>query len=119
VTGLPTQTAYGLPAGPIGLTGPVDRPEAGTIPLRGDLAHIALAGTYLAAHYVIPKTARVTSDRAEMLLQPQADAQVNDSFDSGSMLEALDVGRDWTWCCAGPDGPSGYIRSDLLEIAQD
>ena len=49
------QASYSLPEGIVGLTGPVDRPAPGTLPLRGDLAHIALAGRYLAAHYVIRK----------------------------------------------------------------
>ena len=43
---------YTVPSGNIGLKGPVAKPAPGTLPLRGDLAHIALAGTHLAAHYV-------------------------------------------------------------------
>ncbi len=47
-------TTYEVPDGPLNLAGPVARPAPGTLPLRGDLAHIALAGRHLAAHYVIP-----------------------------------------------------------------
>jgi hypothetical protein len=36
-------TEYPLPQGQLSLAGPVDRPAVGTLPIRGDLAHIALA----------------------------------------------------------------------------
>ena len=31
---------YTVPEGPLGLLGPVEKPAPGTLPLRGDLAHI-------------------------------------------------------------------------------
>ena len=37
---------YSVPGGNIGLKGPVAKPAPGTVPLRGDLAHIALAGIH-------------------------------------------------------------------------
>lgn len=112
-----SETAYALPEGPLGLTGPVERPAPGTLPLRGDLAHIALAGSHLAAHYVIPKNARVSAERAEMLCQARDDAEVNCVMERGFALEVLDIGNEWLWCCFGPDGPSGYVRGDCLEMA--
>ena len=42
---------YAMPEGRLGLKGPVKKPAPGTLPLRGDLAHIALADTHLAAHF--------------------------------------------------------------------
>jgi len=107
--------SYALPCGPLGLLGPVDKPAPGTLPLRGDLAHIALAGTHLAAHYVIPRPARVRSERADMLCLPQEGAAPNCTLERGRMVEMLDVEGRWTWCCIGPEGPSGYVLSDSLE----
>ena len=117
MSGSGSESAYALPDGPLGLTGPVERPAAGTLPLRGDLAHIALAGSHLAAHYVIPQNARVKTERAEMLCQPREDAELNCVMERGFALEVLDIGTEWVWCCFGPDGPSGYVRSDCLDMA--
>ncbi len=105
---------YEVPSGVLGLSGPIARPQPGTLPLRGDLAHIALAGTHLAAHYVIPEIREVAAKGAAMLLQPQDDAELVTALDSGSAIELLDVAGDWAWATIGPDGPSGYVKADSL-----
>ena len=102
---------------PLGLTGPVQQPAPGTLPLRGDLAHIALATTHLAAHYVIPGHAQVTAARTNMRCQPRDDAEVNCALERGRALEVLDIGAHWVWCCVGPQGPSGYVHTDCLDLS--
>ena len=42
------------PQGPFALSGPVPRPAPG-LPLRGDVAHIGLAGKYFVPHYAVPQ----------------------------------------------------------------
>ena len=107
---------YGVPDGIVGLTGPVRKPAPGTLPLRGDLAHIALAGTHLAAHYVVPSAVR-TVEAAPLLLQPSAGAKQGGTVDAETELELLDVQGDWAWVTHGPEGPSGYVEVAHLNIA--
>lgn len=106
---------YALPHGRVGLKGPVERPAPGTLPLRGDLAHIALAETHLAAHYVIPELRHLGSEGAGLHLNPRDDSDVPVRLDGGVAIEVLDISGDWAWITIGPEGPSGYIR--LTELA--
>lgn len=109
---------YRVPTGRLGLDGPVERPAPGTLPLRGDLAHIALAGTHLAAHYVIPGSARVRAEKTNMRFQARSDAEVHCVLDRDTQLEVLDIGAEWVWCCLGPEGPSGYVNTDCLDLRE-
>ena len=106
--------SYQLPEGIVGLKGPADRPAPGTLPLRGDLAHIALAERYLAAHYVIPMKRRIGDAAVTLLLQPREDAGTGASFAAGEPVELLDEAGDWVWITRGPEGPSGYVQSAAL-----
>lgn len=108
---------YALPEGVVGLVGAVDKPAPGTLPLRGDLAHIALAKRYLAAHYVIPVMREAGPLGAQMLLAPRAEAALSARLDPGAPVEALDYAGAWCWACSGPEGPSGYIL--LAQLAPD
>lgn len=111
--------SYQLPEGIVGLKGPVEKPAPGTLPLRGDLAHIALAGRYLAAHYVIPKLRTVGSDGAVLKIAMRDDAADGASLEAGSVVELLDVAGNWAWIACGPEGPSGYVRLGALEPDSD
>ena len=108
------QASYPLPEGNIGLTGPVEKPEAGTLPLRGDLAHIALAGRFLAAHYVVPLCRRIGANDVSLKLGMREDAEDGATIDAGSMVEVLDTAGSWAWVACGPKGPSGYLKTDSL-----
>ena len=105
---------YAMPTGRVGLKGPVTKPEPGTLPLRGDLAHIALAETHLAAHYVIPELRSISDNGADLHLAPRDDSEAPSHLDAGTVVEVLDVAGDWVWVTIGPEGPSGYIRSSEL-----
>lgn len=108
------QASYSLPEGIVGLKGPVQKPAPGTLPLRGDLAHIALAGHYLAAHYVIPQTREIGGKDVTLKLNSRDDAEDGTTLAAGSAVELLDQAGDWAWIACGPQGPSGYLRlSDL------
>lgn len=109
---------YDVPDGPLCLAGPVVRPQPGTLPLRGDLAHIALAGRYLAAHYVIPQRREIGPDPAPMHLAGREDSEVVARLEPGTPVEVLDLAGDWAWLCLGPQGPSGYVRVAQLSPAE-
>jgi hypothetical protein len=115
--GMNGNATYTVPQGPLRLAGPVVRPAPGTLPLRGDLAHIALAGKHLAAHYVIPELYTVTKSDAALHLMPADDSEVSATLAAGSSIEVLDFSGDWAWGTIGPDGPSGYVPSHFLERA--
>jgi len=112
------KVTYTVPKGPLRLAGPVVRPAPGTLPLRGDLAHIALAGKHLAAHYVIPYAYSVSADSAALHMKPDKDSDVIQTLATDTHFEVLDFAGDWAWGCLGPDGPSGYIVSSQLAPIQ-
>ena len=105
---------YKVPGGVLGLKGPVTKPAPGTVPLRGDLAHIALAGVHLAAHYVIPFERIVGAGGADVTENTRDDSPILHHFEAGTRIEVLDAAGDWVWGCLGPDGPSGYIKASCL-----
>ncbi len=105
---------YQIPQGVIGLTGPVERPDAGTLPLRGDLAHIALAGRFLAAHYVVPLCRTVGPRDVVLKLNMRDDAEDGAAIPAGSTIEVLDTAGNWVWVACGPQGPSGYLHTGSL-----
>ena len=105
---------YTVPGGVIGLKGPVEKPAPGTVPLRGDLAHMALAGTHLAAHYVIPYSRVVGADGVDVMETTRDDSAIVTHFEAGTPIEVLDIAGDWIWGCLGPDGPSGYMKADCF-----
>ena len=107
-------STYSPPEGEIALSGPVSRPELGTLPIRGDLAHIALAGRYLVPHYIQPQPRRIGADSARLLCAPQNDSQTIQMLAPGTMFEALDFAGKWCWGCLGPDGPTGYVETAQL-----
>ena len=110
--------SYSLPEGIVGLKGPVDKPAPGTLPLRGDLGHVALAKNYLAAHYVIPQLRRVGNAPATLKLAMRDDADEGATLDAGQQVELLDCAGDWAWIACGPEGPSGYVRLGMLASDQ-
>ncbi|UAB79142.1 hypothetical protein INR77_05510 [Erythrobacter sp. SCSIO 43205] len=105
---------YTVPSGDLGLKGPVAKPAPGTLPLRGDLAHIALAGTHLAAHYVIPQVWTVGEKGVDVMETIRDDSPVVAHFEAGTKVEVIDVSGDWIWGCLGPEGPSGYMKASAL-----
>lgn len=108
------QARYPLPEGIVGLTGPVDKPEPGTLPLRGDLAHIALADRYLAAHYVVPLCRTIGAQPVVLTLAMREDAGDGATLAAGSPVEVLDTAGKWAWVACGPQGPSGYLLITAL-----
>ena len=113
------QASYTLPSGIIGLAGPVEKPEAGTLPLRGDLAHVALAGRFIAVNYVVPLPRRIGNEDVLLKLAMRDDAEDGATLAAGSPVELLDSAGGWAWIACGPDGPSGYAPVDALAADND
>ena len=90
------------------------KPAPGTLPLRGDLAHVALADGYLAAHYVIPHARKIGDADVTLKLNSRDDADNGSILKAGSDVELLDSEGDWVWLTVGPQGPSGYARKSAL-----
>lgn len=105
---------YTIPKGQLSLSGPVARPAVGTLPIRGDLAHIALANSYLCAHYVVPQPRRIGAQEAALLCHPREGSDVVTTLAPGTAFEALDYAGDWCWGCCGPQGPTGYLPTAQL-----
>ncbi|NCP18519.1 MAG: hypothetical protein GW855_05085 [Erythrobacter sp.] len=101
---------FALDASVIGLTGPVAWPEKGTLPLRRDLAHIALAPQFLVAHYAVPTSMTIGDAPAPLVRSTTTEDDVIATLEPGATFEALDVTSTWVWGCLGPDGPSGYVK---------
>ena len=109
---------YPLPDGIVGLTGTVERVEPGTLPLRGDLAHIALATRFLAAHYVVPLCRTLGSQDVTLKTAMRDDADDGATLSAGEQVELLDCAGDWAWITLGPEGPSGYCKLSALAPAE-
>jgi hypothetical protein len=109
---------YPIPESGVGLKGPVSRPELGTLPIRGDLAHIALATRYLVPHYVMPHIYNVGDADIPLKCAPETETETVTELAAGSRFEVLDLVGDWYWGCIGPEGPTGYVAKSAL-VPQD
>ena len=110
------QVQYQLPEGPIGLQGPVSRVAPGTLPLRGDLAHIALAGRYFVPHYAVPQPRTVMPGGARLMSSTGEGGSEICSLMEGDSFEVLDVTGTWAWGCLSLEGPVGFVQLDRLEM---
>ncbi len=110
---------YPPPDGQLSLSGPVARPATGTLAIRGDLAHIALADRYLVAHYVVPQPRRVGTEATALLCHPRDGSDEVTVLSAGEAFEALDYSGDWCWGCCSPEGPTGYLPISRLAPQAD
>ena len=111
-------TEQGHVQGPFSLSGPVARPEDNGTPVRGDLAHIALAGRYFVPHYAVPQPRAVMPGGARMLSSPREDADELCTLMEGDSFEVLDITGRWAWGCLSLHGPVGYVRLGQLEAIE-
>ncbi len=105
------------PSGELALTGPSVKIEQGHLPVRGDLAHIRLAGRYFVPHYAVPMPHAVHSAGAALRTAGNCGAEVIASLAAGSIFSVLDIAGGWAWGQSGDDGPVGYVSLDELEVA--
>ncbi len=103
------------PNGPYILSGPVGKPDGSTLPLRGDLAHIALAGQYFVPHYAVPQPRAISAGGAMLYAANRDDSEALCQLAQGTTFEVLDIGGGWAWGCVAGHGPVGYVALDRLE----
>ena len=101
--------------GPFVLAGPVTRPDPRRVPLRGDLAHIGLAGVYFVPHYAVPQPRTVMPGGARLCAGPGEGTEEICALMEGDSFEVLDVAGNWAWGCLSLEGPVGYVSLDRLE----
>ncbi len=105
-----------VPEGMLAMTGPSVSADPGCLPVRGDLAHIKLAGRYFVPHYAVPM-ARTLRAGAVLRTLGRTDAQEVAAPAAGERFNVLDIAGDWSWGQLGEDGPVGYVAlSDLEDI---
>jgi len=115
ITDADTQPDTTAPQGPFALTGPVSRPDPRTVPLRGDIAHIGLAGRYFVPHYAVPQPRSVMPGGAPLYAGTGDGAEELCTLMEGDSFEVLDVTGAWAWGCLSLTGPVGFVRLDRLE----
>lgn len=111
----PTRPA--LPKGMLALTGPSVTAEAGHLPVRGDLAHIGLAGRYFVPHYAVPMPHGVDKAGTALRSAAKADAEEICALPAGATFDVLDIAGGWAWGQYGEDGPVGYVPLADLKAA--
>ena len=96
------------------LAGPAERPDPARQPVRGDLAHIRLAGKVFVPHYVQPLAYRAATSGATLLRAVGGD--VLTTLAPGAGFDVLDIAGHHAWG-ESSCGFVGYIALDHLERA--
>ncbi|MEQ1497807.1 MAG: SH3 domain-containing protein [Novosphingobium sp.] len=104
-----TLTAAAIPTGQLCLSGPAEKLDAGHWPVRGDLAHIRLAGRCFVPHYAVPMEHKVVPAGAKLFATNSKDAEVRDVLGGNSLFNVLEIAGDWAWGQVGDDGFVGYL----------
>ena len=111
-----SQAEESMSQGPFALSGPAPKADARALPLRGDLAHIALAGRYFVPHYAVPQPRSVMPGGARLMAATGEGADELCTLMEGDSFEVLEVSGGWAWGCLSLEGPVGYVRIDRLEM---
>ncbi len=114
---LATEDSYTRPPridGLLAMTGPSVTADPGCLPVRGDLAHIRLAGLYFVPHYAVPMPRRILSG-AVLRVMSRADAEPIRELPAGETFNVLDIAGSWAWGQLGEQGQVGYVALDALE----
>lgn len=109
-------SAIVVPGGQLSLTGPADRTDKPHLPVRGDLAHIALAGKYFVPHYAVPMPHRLSAAAPLRRAGSDAGEPIRDMA-AGEGFDVLDISGGWAWGQAAGDQLVGYLPLSLLEQA--
>lgn len=108
-----------LPEGTYALSGPSVTAEAGRLAVRGDLAHIKLAGLCFVPHYAVPMPHAVAAGEAILRSTESSDAETICNLPEGANFDVLDISGNWAWGQAtggnfGAEGPVGYVALNQL-----
>ena len=108
-----------LPEGTYALSGPSVTAEAGHLAVRGDLAHIKLAGLCFVPHYAVPVSRTVAAGGGALRKAETLDADTVEELPEGTNFDVLDIAGQWAWGQVtggsfGEDGPVGYVALTQL-----
>lgn len=104
-----------IPTGQLALSGPAEKLDAAHWPVRGDLAHIRLAGRCFVPHYAVPMERFVVAGGANLLALNNAGAEVREALAGGTLFNVLDITGGWAWGQVGDDGFVGYLPVEALQ----
>lgn len=100
------------------LAGPSVKLDPRRLPVRGDLAHIRLAGNVFVPHYVVPMPHLVNGAGADLRTIGRADAELIAHLPTGTLFNVLDLSGGWAWGQVGDDGMVGYVLIDAIHPAE-
>ncbi len=103
-----------IPTGQLSLSGPAETLDAAHWPVRGDLAHIRLAGRCFVPHYAVPMEHSVVAAGANLLALKDEAAEVREMLAGGTVFNVLDMTGGWAWGQVGDNGFVGYLPLDAL-----
>lgn len=103
-----------IPTGELSLAGPADRSDKPHLPVRGDLAHIALAGRYFVPHYAVPMPHRLLA-AATLRNAGREGGEALRPLAAGEVFDVLDMSGGWAWGQAASDHLVGYVEMAVLE----
>ncbi len=110
-----TVPASVIPASQHCLSGPAEKLDAPHWPVRGDLAHIRLAGRVFVPHYAVPMPRTVIAAGADLRAAGETAAEVRAALSGGALFNVLDISGGWAWGQVGEDGFVGYLPLAALE----
>jgi len=102
-------TENGLPTGQLTLSGPSVKLDAPHWPVRGDLAHVRLAGRVFVPHYAVPMERAVVPCGAKLFALGNKDSEVREVLGGGTVFNVLDISGGFAWGQVGDDGFVGYL----------
>ncbi len=105
----------GLPSGLMTLSGPSEKLDAGHWPVRGDLAHVRLAGKVFVPHYAVPMPHSIVPCGARLFAQGNKESELRQELGGGTLFNVLDISGGWAWGQVGEDGFVGYLPMEALE----
>lgn len=93
------------------------------MPVRGDLAHIRLAGQHFVPHYAVPMPHIAASTGATVRAAANPDAEMQARLEPGARFAVLDIAGNWAWGQVEDEaddgmGAVGYVALSELEQAE-
>ena len=108
-------TVSGHPSGEFSLSGPSVKLDAPHWPVRGDLAHVRLAGQVFVPHYAAPMERRVVAAGEALRVSGSVEAELRQTLSGGTLFNVLEISGGWAWGQVGEDGFVGYLPLEALE----
>ena len=99
------------------LSGPSVKLDPLHRPVRGDLAHIALAGKVFVPHYAVPMPQTIATGGTTLRMAGRADAEAIIDLAAGETFNVLDMSGGWAWGQQGEHGFVGYVPLTALAAA--